>query len=89
MPNPGRSNVCCRSIESGAIVARGVAVWDVIGFQFLPQLHPVSMGIEFEYFGENIYVNIGVRLHHALVEGVAQRVSLGTPKLDPRLDSAS
>ena len=29
------SHVCCYSFKGGAIVAGGVAVWDVIGLQFL------------------------------------------------------
>ena len=29
------SKDCCYSIEGGAVVARGVPVWDIIRFQFL------------------------------------------------------
>jgi hypothetical protein len=35
-------HACCCSIEGGAIVARGAAIWDLIAFQFLLQRQLVS-----------------------------------------------
>ena len=39
---PVSSHDCCCSIEGGATVTGGVAVWAVIGFQFLLQRHLIS-----------------------------------------------